>query len=139
MSDQQNLQRAADFFQAMTDRNFDYIDAFLAPDHQFFFPLSPVPLNRDAHIGMNREFGLTIPDVRWQVEDQFAAADKVVTRGLITGTHQGDFQGVPASGNALSVKFINIIQLRDGQSLNEWDSLDTLSFMQQLGAVPSPR
>jgi len=85
MSDEQNLQRVADFFQAMTDRNFDYIDSFLAPDHQFFFPLSPVPLNRDAHIGMNREFGVTIPDVKWQVEDRFVAADKVVTRGLITG------------------------------------------------------
>jgi len=39
----------------------------------------------------------------------------------------------------MSVKFINIIQLQDGMNINEWDSLDTLSFMQQLGAIPPPR
>jgi len=139
MNDEQNMQRVADFFQAMTDRNFDYIESFLAPEHQFFFPLSPVPLGRDAHIGMNREFGISIPDVTWHIDDQFVAGDKVVTRGLISGTHQGDFQGVPATGNAMSVKYINIIQLENGMNLKEWDSLDTLSFMQQLGAVPPPR
>ncbi len=139
MSEAQNLQRVAEFFQAMSDRNFDFIESFIAIDHQFFFPLSPVPLGKDAHIGVNREFGLAIPDVHWQVEDQFAAGDKVVTRGLITGTHQNEFQGIAASGNAMNVKFINIIQLKDGQSQLEWDSLDTLSFMQQLGAAPPPQ
>ena len=138
MSAQQNKQLVAGFFQAMTDRDFDKIAQFLAPDHQFFFPLSPVPLGPEAHVGMNQGFGVSIADVTWHIEDQLAVDDKVITRGHITGKHVGDFNGLPPTGNQLDVKFINIVQLRDGKNINEWDSLDTLTMMQQLGAVPTP-
>ena len=58
--------------------------------------------------------------------------------GRSLGCSPGEFNGLPPTGNPVRVNYINIIQLREGLSVNEWDSMDTFALMQQLGAVPAP-
>src|SRR5580704_18758764 len=43
------------------------------------------------------------PDIHWTIEEQIEEGDKVVTRFTWTGTHGGNFMGVPASGRKVSV------------------------------------
>lgn len=43
------------------------------------------------------------PDMHWRVEEQIAQADKVVTRFEWTGTHRGEFLGVPATGRPVKI------------------------------------
>lgn len=138
MNSSENKARVASFFAAMSARDFDAMASFMAPDHQFYFPLSPEPLGGAAHVEMNREFGEAVQQLQWIIEDQLADGDKVITRGYITGVHKGEFNGLPPTGNTVRVNYINIVQLRDGLSVNEWDSMDTFALMQQLGAVPAP-
>ena len=83
---------------------------------------------------MNRA---AFPDMRMVVEDVMAAGDKVVARVRITGTHQGAFMGMPATGKSVDVQLIDIIRFADdGLAHEHWGVMDALAMMQQLGAVP---
>ena len=76
------------------------------------------------------------PDLTFYVEDQFESGDKVVTRWRAEGTHQGDFMGVPPSGNRATMRGISIHTLKDGQIVSHQGAVNMLSFMQQIGAGP---
>jgi steroid delta-isomerase-like uncharacterized protein len=78
------------------------------------------------------------PDLRVTVEDQVAEGDKVVTRSTISGTHKGEFMGIPASGKSFSIGAVAIFRIEDGKIVERWGETDIIGMMQQLGVVPSP-
>ncbi|MGO4586972.1 ester cyclase [Arthrobacter sp. 2RAF6] len=55
---------------------------------------------------------------------------------VMTGTHRGDMAGVPASGKSVEFGGTDIIRVEDGKVAEHWGSTDTLSLMQQIGAIP---
>jgi steroid delta-isomerase-like uncharacterized protein len=78
------------------------------------------------------------PDLTVTVDDQVAEGDKVVSRGTITGTHKGEFMGIPATGKSISMGAVSIFRIEDGKIAERWGEVDTLGMMQQLGVVPPP-
>jgi steroid delta-isomerase-like uncharacterized protein len=77
------------------------------------------------------------PDLRFEAEDVLASGDKVVGRVRCTGTHSGEFMGMPATGKSVSVQVIDIIRFGDdGLAREHWGVFDALGMMQQLGAIP---
>ena len=78
------------------------------------------------------------PDIHFTIEDQIAEGDNVVTRWTVTGTQQGEFASVPATGKSVRVKAINIHRVTGGQIHEAWLNWDALGMMQQLGVVPTP-
>jgi steroid delta-isomerase-like uncharacterized protein len=82
-------------------------------------------------------FRSAFPDMAVVVEAELAEGDRVATRGVFTGTHQGDFMGIPATGKRISVKYIDIWRLEDGRGRENWVQMDMLGLMQQLGAAPA--
>jgi len=75
-------------------------------------------------------------DLHFVVEDQIAEGDKVTTRFTITGTHQGEFAGIPATGKQAVIRAINIHHVVDGKIQEAWLEWDALGMMQQLEVVP---
>ena len=79
------------------------------------------------------------PDLRMEPEDVLASGEKVVARVLATGTHQGEFLGIPATGRRIEVAVIDIMRFgEDGLVHEHWGLFDSLGMMQQLGAIPAP-
>jgi steroid delta-isomerase-like uncharacterized protein len=79
------------------------------------------------------------PDLRMEAQDVLACGDKVVARVRSRGTHQGEFMGIPATGNSVDVELIDIIRFGDdGLAHEHWGIFDALTMMQQLGAIPAP-
>jgi steroid delta-isomerase-like uncharacterized protein len=77
------------------------------------------------------------PDLRFEVEDLLAGGDKVVGRFRASGTNNGDFMGMPATGKHVSVEGIDIIRFEDdGLAHEHWGVFDALGMMQQLGVIP---
>jgi steroid delta-isomerase-like uncharacterized protein len=77
------------------------------------------------------------PDLRMDVRDIVADGDKVVARVRYTGTQQGEFQGMPATGKSVDVQLVDIFRFSpDGRVSEHWGVLDLLTMMQQLGVVP---
>jgi steroid delta-isomerase-like uncharacterized protein len=84
-----------------------------------------------------RMYIAAFPDLRMVAEDVLPSGDKVVARARATGTHQGEFMGMPATGKTIDVQLIDIIRFGDdGLAHEHWGVFDTMTMMQQLGAVP---
>jgi len=78
------------------------------------------------------------PDLRLAVEDVVADGAKVVARVRYTGTQQGEFQGMPATGKAVDIQLIDIFAFADdGRVREHWGVIDLMAMMQQLGVVPT--
>jgi len=78
------------------------------------------------------------PDSKWSVEEQIGEANKVLTRFVWSGTHQGEFLGIPATNRTIRVWGMVIDRFEEGKVKSTRILLDTLGIMQQLGVVPAP-
>jgi steroid delta-isomerase-like uncharacterized protein len=91
--------------------------------------------------GVRAFFGMQLaafPDLRMDVEDVVANGDKVVARVRLTGTHQGELMGMPATGKGVDVQLIDMFRFgADGLVHEHWGVMDALAMMQQLGVVPA--
>ena len=80
---------------------------------------------------------IVIKALGFEPEDLLVDGDKGVARARFTGTHEGDFMGVPASGKPVDVQLIDIFRFGDDGLVREhWGVMDTLALMQQVGAIP---
>ena len=76
------------------------------------------------------------PDFRMDVEDVIASSDKAVARVRVTGTHKGEFIGIPATDKSTAVNLIDITRFGDdGLAHEHWGVVDQLALMQQLGVI----
>ena len=106
-----------------------------------FVELDPLPgqaQGREGLKGVIRQMRSAFPDIRWTVDEMLAEDDKVLTRFTWSGTHQGAFLGVPATGRRITVKGMVIDRLVAGRMADSRILMDTLGMMQQLGAFPVP-
>ncbi len=72
------------------------------------------------------------------IEDVISEGDKLVVRWTNSGTHVGDFLGIPATNKRFSVAGIDIYRLVDGKLAEHWHVVDQLAMLQQLGLIPAP-
>ena len=83
-------------------------------------------------------FHAAFPDQWWQIEDVIAEGDRVVVRTTMTGTHRGDFFGIPATGRAVRMTGVHVVRVADGRIAEHWGNNDDLGLLRQLGAIPEP-
>jgi steroid delta-isomerase-like uncharacterized protein len=84
-----------------------------------------------------RAYLAAFPDLRMEAQDVLASGDKVVARVKATGTNQGDFMGMAATGKSVDVQLIDIMRFGDDGLVHEhWGVMDSLTMMQQLGVIP---
>jgi len=75
------------------------------------------------------------PDYQTVIEDLFAEGDKVAARITMSGTNTGSFMGIPATGKRVSFTGIYIARIADGKIVEHWGEEDSVSLLQQLGAL----
>lgn len=79
------------------------------------------------------------PDAHIEPAHMVADDEHVSIAYTLTGTHEGDFQGVPPTGKRIEVRGMQIGRFRDGKIVERWGSTDELGIMQQLDATPKPQ
>ena len=96
------------------------------------------PSTKEGTLEFFRTLLAAFPDWRMSVEDLIASGDKAVARVTVTGTHKGEFMGIPPTGTHAEVQLIDIMRF-DGAGLvaEHWGVADMLSLLQQLGVVPA--
>ena len=128
------LRRAYDL---ITARDLDGFSRLLADDFVEHEELGGLPPTKDGVKEFFAVFMAAFPDLRFDAEDILASGDKAVGRVKVTGTHEGEFLGVPATGKAIDVQVIDILRFGDdGLAHEHWGVFDALTMLQQLGAVP---
>ena len=95
--------------------------------------------NLEEHKQANRPFLVAFPDIKHGIDYIIAKADRVSARVTLTGTHKGEFMGIPPTGN--KIKYTAMLEGRfsEGKIVELWGTVDLLTLMQQLGMELRPR
>jgi steroid delta-isomerase-like uncharacterized protein len=124
-------------YSLLNDGDIDGFGDMLADDfveHEQTPGLAPT---KDGVLEFFRIQRAAFPDMRMDPEDILVDGDKVVARARMTGTHEGELMGMPATAKSINVQFIDIIRFGDdGLAREHWGVFDLMAMMQQLGAVP---
>lgn len=75
------------------------------------------------------------PDYQTVINDLIAESDRVVARITMSGTHTGNFMGVPATGKWVEFTGIYIARIADGKIVEHWGEEDGVSLLSQLGIL----
>lgn len=79
-----------------------------------------------------------VPDFKYGVISRFATSQWAAIEWVMSGTHKGDFPGIPATGQRFSlVRGSSILELEAGKIRRESDYWDAATFMKQIGVLPS--
>jgi steroid delta-isomerase-like uncharacterized protein len=117
------------------------IDGFgrqLADDFVERDEIPGLPPTKEGVVQYFRLLLAAFPDMKMDVQDSFASGDKAVARLRVSGTHKGEFMGIPATGNLVSMNLIDITRFGDdGLAREHWGVADLLALMQQLGVIPA--
>jgi steroid delta-isomerase-like uncharacterized protein len=122
------------WIQAFNERDWQTETAHRGPDFRAYMSGAKEPLNNDTWAGFMSVFTSAFPDARLSVDDSIAEGDRVVSRWTLTGTHRGEFQGVPATGRTVTITGIEFNRVVDGRIAEHWSQFDLMGLMQQIGA-----
>jgi steroid delta-isomerase-like uncharacterized protein len=130
---QANVALVKESLEALNAGDTERLLAAVAPDIVIHYAEMAEPLQgretwRQGFDLMKRAF----PDLRAHVDDIVAADDKVALRLRLSGTHQGDFQGVPTTGRTVDYVSHEFYRVRDGVIAEEWICSDLASLFRQL-------
>jgi steroid delta-isomerase-like uncharacterized protein len=116
--------------------NLDVVDELFNPDFVYHFAGLPDIQGIEGVKQVATMYHTAFPDLHFTIEEQIAEADKLALRWTVTGTHNGEFMGLPPTGNHMTVTGISFARFADGKFAEEWTVYDTLGMMEQLGAAP---
>ena len=114
----------------------DALDKFVAPNHKYTDPSASFtatgiePLKKYA-LSLRTSF----PDLNLKFEDQIAEGDKVVSFLTVTGTHEAEFLGIPASHKKASLPLFIIHRFEGDKIVEGFGLWDALSFFRIAGAL----
>ncbi len=75
------------------------------------------------------------PDFKFELKQIASEGDKVWVYGTYSGTHKGDWLGIPATGKPYKFNAVDIFRIQDGKLAEHWDVLDVYSLFKQLGVI----
>lgn len=119
--------------------NYDNLSDFVADD--IVIHASPPGEEIHGREGIMQFYGAlraAFPDLHFTIEDQIADGDRVVTRWTASGTHNGEFQGIPPTGRTVRITGIDIDRFAGGKVVECWPEANELGLLQQLGVLPAP-
>ena len=79
-----------------------------------------------------------VPDFKIELTARFASGTSAGMEWVMSGTHKGDFPGMPATGKRFSTRGVTILELQAGKIRRNSDYWDAASVMRQVGLLPSP-
>ena len=125
------------YLEVLATGNLDLIDELIAEgfvDHESL-PGQP-PGKEGARFFVNT-MRAAFPDLSVKsLEPALADGNLEAVHTVLTGTHQGELMGLAATGRTVEIESIDIARVEDGKVVEHWGITDSMSLMQQLGAVP---
>jgi len=140
MSLEQNKAVVRKFFEdVLNTGDFTLIEQYISPD---FVEHDELPIETASDLeGVTEVFKMVhtaTSDFKVTIVDMIAEDDKVAVRMIWGGTHQGDFMGMPATGNTIAFDVFDMFRVQDGKITDHWGVSNTMKMMSQLGAFSEP-
>jgi steroid delta-isomerase-like uncharacterized protein len=117
------------FYDGINRGDLDAFIAKLADDFVEHETFPGVPPTKQGVGMLFEQLRKAFSAFRMNVEAIAAEGDMVVVRGTMTGTHVGEFMGIPPSGKEVRVPFCDWTRVRDGKAVEHWGVTDTTGLM----------
>lgn len=78
------------------------------------------------------------PDLHLNIDELIAEDDRVFCRSTMTGTHDGEYKGIPATGRQVSSESAEVFRIADGKFVGYWCLANVAGLMRQLTEEPAP-
>ena len=134
-----NKRQAMRFFdEVLNAGDMSVIDEVVHDDMVDHEEVPGVPPNKAGvamWVGMMRS---AFPDMTVTVMRMVAEGDEVWVHSRMTGTHKGDFMGMPPTDQKVDIDAIDRVRVRDGKAIEHWGVTDMAAMLQQLGVAPLP-
>lgn len=124
--------------EVITQGNLDSAVQFVWEDVVELVPLPGQDPGLEGLKDVLRAMRAGFPDLVFSIVEQISEGDKVASRFEWTGTHKGEFLGVPATGRSVHVWGMVIDRLEHGRIKETRILMDSLGLMIQLGVIPPP-
>lgn len=115
------------------DKNFAALDGLMKENY-----IQHNPLVEQGRKGFQDFFATWFeasPDFKFELKQIVSEGDMVWVYGTYSGTHKGDWLGIPATGKAYKFDGVDIFRIEDGKLAEHWDVLDVYSLFKQLGTI----
>jgi steroid delta-isomerase-like uncharacterized protein len=121
----------------LNDRRINLLDELAVLDYEEHDPL---PGQRTGLDGLKDRANMFLNGLspHFTIEDVIAEDQKVVVRWTNSGTHVGEFFGIPPTGKSFQIAGIDIHRLEGGKMAEHWHVVDVFAMLQQLGVLPPP-
>ena len=128
-----NKAAVRDCFEQASQGNFDALHSIVTPDYVVHPEDVRGPDGLAERVQGYRD---AFADLSVTIEHQFTEGDYVATRTTIRGRHEGDLMGAPATGRQVEFGGLTISRCRDGKIEEEWELVDMMTLLRQIGALP---
>ncbi|WP_290810865.1 ester cyclase [Halovivax sp.] len=118
--------------------DLDALDEVLAEDVVLRVPGRNEIHGIEGYRDYIRTYKTAFPDTTFEVHDMFVDGDAVITHFSWTATHEGEIEGIDATGNTVETHGMTINRFEDGKAVEDINYWDNLDFFQQLGVMESP-
>jgi len=140
--EEQNKALVARYNEAWESGNLEAIKEIYSPDF-VWHATDGSDLSSEEMIEINRtsieQHKTAFPDMTFINEEVIVKGDKVITRYTMRGTHTGDAEGFPATGNKIEIGGIEIIRIENGKIAESWEEINLSRFFQQVGYELKPK
>ena len=138
--EEQNKAMMRKSFEEWNKGNTEYFMETTAPDYAYYTPSgNPNPKSREDTVESMNAFWKGFPDLNMSIEELIAEGDRLTTRFVVRGTHEGEFMGIPATGKKIEMSGIIISRIENGKCVEEWEEMDIMGLMMQLGMELKPK
>ena len=121
-------------------RNPGYFLEVTTADYALHSPSNnPNPISKWDAVKTLEAFWAGFPDIQFRIEDLITAGDRVIVRFVGSGTHRGEFMGIPATGKKIEVSALTIARIENGKVAEEWEELDVFGLLKQIGGEVVPK
>lgn len=106
-----------------------------------FVELNPLPGQGPGRAGLAHTLATMFtgfPDLHWTIHDTLVEGDRVMGFSTWTGTHEGEFMGIPATGRTATIQARTIDRYCDGIFIESRIIMDVAALLAQLGVLPTP-
>lgn len=136
MSIEENKRAQTKFGEAINSGNLENLRDLVAQDVKDHDPAPNQGPGPQGYIDFFSMMRNAFPDMKVDVETLVAAEDKVAFAYTLTGTHKGEFMGVPPTNNKIEARGMQISRFKDGKMVERWGSSDELGILKQIGVDP---
>jgi steroid delta-isomerase-like uncharacterized protein len=119
-------------------RDTGILDELMAPDvvyHGTSMEMNGIEEYKQVY----QSFLSAFHDTKLTIDSLIAEGDKVMTRVTCSVVHKGELEGIPPTGKTLTISLFTVFRLVDGKIVEEWEIIDELGMMMQLGMELKPK